>query len=93
MDIKNVIQRARQLNLSARQIAFILELPQETVQNILERNGWATSIRPGCMPDSYFISQLSSNKSIAEIANDLGCTRASIYRLLKRRGISPDAYR
>jgi len=93
MDIRTVVQRARQLNLSASAIAFILDMPQDVIQNILERNGWATTRRPGCLPDSYFITQLSQGKSIAEIANEVGCTRASIYRLLKRRGISPDAYR
>lgn len=93
MDIKQIIKRARQQKLSAKQIAYILDLDLDTVQQIVERNGWSTIYRPGCMPDSYFIEKLSNQVPVADIANELECTRASIYRLLERRGISFDAYR
>lgn len=93
MEVKDIIRRAREIALTPTQIAFIVDMPPDVVKDIIIRNGWAIKRVASSMPDGYYIEQLSNGKSIIEIANALGCTRQAVYRVLKRRGITQDAYR
>lgn len=79
--------------LTIKQIAFVLDTTIDEIKEVMERNGWLYSKPPGSMPDGYFIDRLSKDYSVQDIANELDCTRAAVYRLLQRRGISRDMYK
>lgn len=107
MDVKTIIQRATELQLTPEQIAYIIQLDVETIKKIITTNGWCVTHHsnnkqlnhsglsvgnPNAMPDSYFIHQLRNNRPIKEIADELQCTRMAIYKLLKRRGLSATSH-
>lgn len=93
IDVKDLIKRARHIGLNASQIAYVIQIDTDTVQAIIDKNGWYSNKRPGCMPDSYFIDRISQGYSIQDMAIELQCSRDSVYKLLRKRNISVDAYR
>lgn len=93
LNYKDLILRAQQVGVARKNIAYILQLDLDYVVNIIEINGEATSTSPGKMPNSYFTDRLSEGYSVLEIAVELNCSRQAIYKLLRIRGISIDAYR
>lgn len=93
MDIKAIIMRAKRTGVAPRDIAYILEIDYDFVQEILQVNGLWYNKNPGRMPNSYYTERISEGYSVMDMAKELNCTRAAIYSNLHRRGISMDAYR
>ena len=92
-DMKQLIREYLDQGMTIKQIAFVMTTPRFVIKEIMERNGWLYSKPPGSMPDGYFIKRLEQGKSVADISEELGCTKAAVYRLLTRRGISKDMYK
>ena len=93
MDVKTLIIRAKRCGVTPPDIAYILEMDYDIVQEILMVNGLWYNQMPGKMPNTYFTERLSEGYTVMDMAKELGCTRAAIYTNLHRRGISMDAHR
>lgn len=93
MNYKQTIKEYLDHGLTIKQIAFVLDKPVDFVKEVMERSGWLYSKPPGSMPDNYFLNRLNKGYTVKDIAEELGCTRAAVYRLLERRGISKDMYK
>lgn len=93
LPLKDKIKYLRDLNLSVPVISYIIAYDEETIRTILIKQGMWGKHHPNSKPDIYYIKKLMQGYTVKEIANELNCTKATIYRLLERRGISLDTYR
>ena len=79
----------KSIGCSISMIQYILGISPFEIKRIISNN----KQRPDTLPNGYYITRLANGKTVKDIANELHCTRATIYRLLERRGISLYAYR
>lgn len=93
LPLKDKIKWMRDLGLSVPVISYIIAYDVDTIKTIMVKQGWWAKHTPNAKPDAYYIKKLMQGYTVKEIANELNCTKATIYRLLERRGISLDTYR
>ena len=84
------IKRALELHLPHQQIAHIFGITDEELSIIIRNNlhTYGFNVRPSSIPNSYYIEKLREDLSVEDIADELGCSRSGLYKLLKRRGIN-----
>ena len=97
MKLHTLIQHMINAHYKPKDIANILDIPVETVHDIIIANVITPANeferkRPSALPNSYYIDRLKKGYTVKDIANELDANLSGIYRLLKQRGISTATY-
>ena len=95
--MKDLVKRMLEKNLSDATIAYILEIDESDVSRIINNNykrptNAVLRQRPSVYPNSFFITRFKQGRSVKEVAEELNCNLAGLYRLLHKRGINPYTY-
>ena len=95
IELKELIKRCDQAGCTRKQICIIANITPEELEVIIVNNIKTLSykkISVSSLPNSYFISRFRRGMKIKEIADELGCNLAGLYRVLNQRGISEYNY-
>lgn len=97
MELKELIKRMINAKCNLTQIAEVTQLSVTEVELILANNiKRETDARyykkPSFYPNSFYITRLKQGKNIKEIAEELGCSVSSLYKVFSKRGISLYTY-
>lgn len=94
--MKDKIKHYITLGLPPHAISKRLNIPLDVVETIVTNNIGRPSVkfkqRPWTYPNSYYISKFKQGYTVAKIAQELGASPSTIYKLIKKRGICKEAY-
>lgn len=95
ISLKDLIMRCDQAGCTRKQMLTIAGCTAEELELIIVNNIKSTTYKrssPSAMPNSFYINRFRQGKTIKEIAEELDCNLAGLYKVLKQRGISQYNY-
>lgn len=98
MELHKLIARALEVRTPKKNIAYILDISLENLNKIIRDQAIPTghtkqSNGPATYPTAYYIDRLRQQHTVKEIADDIGCSRQAVYKLLQDRNIEPTTIR